>query len=376
MVRSTWRRIAGPGLVAIVAVGSLASTTTGARERPWDPPECPGTRPVGTDGSDAPAPWFRLDPVLDPNGALTGQRLVVGRMDGTGRRFVDLPPEAAATGPVGDAIVVATDDGSVSRVRALDVVAGCATTLDTSTDVIRRATIAPDWRSVVEARVDRRTRADLGVWRRTLDGRAGATRWLAPIEVDPRFGRTWSTDLVWSETGTELAIQSCGELACRTRVVATDTDSVGLVDDPDLGPAIGLADGRLVAYLACRGMPCPIVAVDVGTRARWTLAHDAGPAVLTQTDAGPRLVHRAGSGTGATLRSVALDGGDDRPLGPVPGGLDLLADPSWSEAGAGGPDGWVVLVPGGRMPRDPADSGPVLRHALDGRSATSDEVSR
>lgn len=383
MVRSAWLRSAGPGLVAIVAAGLLASTTIGARERPWDPPECPrpdaavqSTIRAGSGATGDPEPWFRLDPLLDPSGALAGQRLVVGRMGGPGRRHVDLPPESAAVGPIGGAIVVTTDDGSVSRVLALDVVAGCATTLDTSTDVIRRATVAPDGQSVIEARVDRHSRADLGVWRRALGDRAPASRWLEPIAADARFGRTWSTDLVWSTAGTDLAIQSCGELACRTRVVATASDDIRLVDDPDIGPSIGLADGRLVAYLACRGTPCPIVAVDVRTGIRRTLVADAGPAVLSQTEDGTRLVHRVGRGAEAALHSLALDGGDVRILGLIPVGLDLLTDATRSESGAGAPAGWVVLVPDGRVPRDPTGPGPVLRHALDGRSITSDEVSR
>jgi hypothetical protein len=158
--------------------------------------------------------------------------------------------------------------------------------------------------------------------------------------------------------------------------VATATDDIRLVDDPGIGPSIGLADGHLVAYLACRGTPCPIVAVDVRTGIRRTLVADAGPAVLNQTEAGPRLVHRVGGGAEATLHSLALDGGDGRILGHIPAGLDLLTDPTRSESGAGGPAGWVVLVPGGRVPRDPTGPGLILRHALDGRSITSDEVSR
>ena len=37
---------------------------------------------------------------------------------------------------------------------------------------------------------------------------------------------------------------------------------VRLVDDPALGPLVGLAEGRLVTYAACRGLPCPIWSVD------------------------------------------------------------------------------------------------------------------
>ena len=75
MVRSTWLRRAGPGIVALGAVAVLASTTLGARTRPWVPPDCldaVGRTDVsaramrgGVDRPPSRAPWFRLDPVLD-----------------------------------------------------------------------------------------------------------------------------------------------------------------------------------------------------------------------------------------------------------------------------------------------------------------------
>jgi hypothetical protein len=88
-----------------------------------------------------------------------------------------------------------------------------------STDVIRNGIVAADGVSIVESRVDRRTRADLGVWRRPLD--AGApVRVLPPIGPDARFGPTWLTDLAWSDDDTTLVVGSCGETACRYRLVA------------------------------------------------------------------------------------------------------------------------------------------------------------
>ena len=235
---------------------------------------------------------------------------------------------------------------------------------------------APDGRSLIEVRVDRRSRADLGIWRRPLGGRGPTTRWLEPIGVEPRFGRTWSTDLVWSATGTELAVQSCGELACRTRIVATATEASSWWPTRTSVRPSASRTGASWRTWPVAGLPCPIVAVDVGTGIRRILAVDAGPAVLTATEAGPRLVHRTRTEAGSFLRSVALDGSDDRMLGAIPDGLDLLAEPAWSAAGTGRPAGWVVLAPAGRMPRDPADAGPVVRHALDGRSAALEEVTR
>lgn len=386
MVRSAWLRRAGPGIVALGAVGMLTSTTLGARDRPWVPPECFGDAPLHDIQARAArssglvkageAPWFRLDPVLDATGTLVGQRMVVGRVDGVGERSLALAPESFAAGPFGAIVLAGTDDGSGSRLLAVDVVAGCATVLDTSNDVIRRATISPDGRSVFEFRVDRRSRTDLGIWRTHLDRDGTANPFIPAIGADGRFGQTWSTEFLWTVDGTELAIQSCGEAACRTRVVDPATGALHQLDEPDLGPAVGLADGRLVSYLDCRGLPCPIVAVDLSSGARRTLAPDAGPAVVIATDDGARLVHERGAGPGAVLRSVTLDATETRDLGAVPAGLSLQMDASRSAAGLDAPSGWVLLTPQGRMTVDRAAPAAILRHVLDGRSAAVDEVTR
>lgn len=384
MTRSAWLRWAGAGIVALAAVGALASTTLGARDRTWDPPDCAGdaggvpsrAEAGGVAAASGDRPWFRLDPYLDSSGALAGQRLAVGRADGRGRRTLDLGPESFAAGPFGTIVLAGTDDGSRSRLFALDVLAGCATAIDESADVIRRATVSPDGRSVVEFRVDRRSRADLGTWRRRLDVDAPVARIAPPIGGDGRFGRTWSTDFLWSAGGTELAIQSCGETACRTRVLDPASGVLHLIADPDLGPALGLADGRLIAYLACRGLPCPVVAIDVADGRRRLLASDAGTAVLIDSEAGPLLVHERVVGARATLRAVPLDSTPARDLGSAPDGLGLQSGGMSAAAGFAVPFGWILLAPEGRMPLTSGAPSPILRHVLDGRTAAVDEVTR
>src|SRR4029078_5731787 len=91
MVESRALRWIGPGVVALGAVGFIASTTLGAGVRPWVPNACAGSPRdlVATARDRQPAaladvrgaPWYRLDPVLDRLWALAGQRLTIG-LDG------------------------------------------------------------------------------------------------------------------------------------------------------------------------------------------------------------------------------------------------------------------------------------------------------
>ena len=101
MVGHRWGRTLAPGIVAIGATAALVASTVAARDRPWTPAACAGDGAVRvTDARIAaprdPAgiagePWFRADPRLDGNGALAGQRLVVGRRGGGEPATIDLP---------------------------------------------------------------------------------------------------------------------------------------------------------------------------------------------------------------------------------------------------------------------------------------------
>ena len=371
MVESRWFRRAGPAVAALVAVVVIASSTLGAPARTWVPEACSGAARVGNSVTGA---WYRLDPVLDA-GARIGQRLAVGRAGDRGARQLDLDAESFATGPVGGTILVGTDDGHRSRLSLVDVARACAWAVAESLDVIRTAMLAPDGISLFEYRVDRRTRADLGLWQRSLDGSTPPSRVLPPIVADARFGPTWLTDLIWSDDGHALAVESCGEVACRVRVLDPVIGDVQLVSDPDLGDLVGVAGDRLVAHGACRGLPCPLVSVDLSDGSTTVLDHAAGQAVLSRDAEGRSVVIHEVGASGRTLRILSLDGQRTEALDGDPDGRRLVARPARSGGAAEIGPGWILFGPDGRLPVDGAIR-PVLRHFPDGRTVPFDEVSR
>lgn len=385
MKESRWLRWVGPGLVALAAAGAVATTATGAPPRPWEAQACPETQATGI-GAEwstptgfaelALQPWYRMDPRLDGSGALEGQRLSVGLDRDRSGRFLDLPPESFAAGPFGRIVLVGSDDGTVSRLQALDVAGDCIRDLAESADVIRRATIDPTGAAIYEMRVDRATRADLGIWRRQLDGSTAPVQVLGPIPADVRFGRTFSTEFAWDVSGVRLAIQSCGEAACRTRVVDFVGGDVRTVDDAALGTMIGLAGSSLVTYQACPGLPCPILAVDVASGARTAIAAAGSGAVLASTPDGPRLVHEVFDGAGFALRAVSLDGAHALDLGAVDDGLRLISPAGLTGAATVVPEGWVLLGPDGRVPANGPRERAQLRQITDGTAVQLQEVVR
>jgi len=385
MVESRWLRSIGPGVIALGAVALLASTTHGGGDRPFAPNPCGGARADLVGAARDPGaptmaglrnePWFRVDPLLDRDGALRGQRLVTGLAGGRAPDAAELVSESFAAGPHGRIVLVGSDDGTTSRLVAFDVAGACAWTITEERDVIRRATIDRSGTRLYETRVDRATRADLGVWLRPLDG-GPARRVLPPLAPDTRYGRTFSTEFAWDVDGDRLAVQSCGEVACRTRVVEPVGGSPVTVDDPDLGTLVGLVGDLVVSYGACRGMPCPIVSTDLVTGERHVLVPDGGPAMVTTTPDGARLIHEVRAGPGRTLRSTALDGSSSTDLGPIPDDLGLLGPVTVAAAAIRLPDGWVLLGPDGRLPTERTSAVPQLRHIPDGTAVMLDEATR
>jgi hypothetical protein len=371
MVESRWFRRAGPAVAALGGIALIATTTLGAPGRAWTPEACAGAPRIG---ASAPGTWYRIDPVLDA-GTRTGQRLVIGRAGDRVTRVLDLDAESFAAGPFGGTTLIGSDDGRRSRLSLVDTARGCAWPLVASRDVIRTATLAPDGTALFEFRVARQTRADLGVWRRALDGSTAAARVLAPIAADARFGPTWTTDLVWSEDGRTLAVQSCGEISCRVRILNLRDGVIRLVADPALADLVGLDGDRLVAHGACRGLPCPLLSMDTVTGSTLTLDPGAGQAVLSRdADGRTVVVHEVGAG-GDDLRVVGLDGRGSYLLDGDPEGRRLVAGPGRSGSGAEHAPGWLLFGPGGRLPID-GSLRPLLRHVPDGRAVQLDEVSR
>jgi len=332
-------------LAAFVLLGaaslgaSAAAATPAAQGGPaWVPSPCPGG-PGGPPGDGT--AWYRLDPELDTTGTLAHQRLTVGAGTG-GQRTLVLAPESFASGPVGGRVLSGEDNGRTSTLRMVDPVRGCAVTVVVEADVVRSGVLAPDGRALYEHRVERQTRADLGVWRRSLgaDGQGGtAVRVLDPLPADDRYGPTFATDLRVASDGSVVA-SSCGQRLCRDR--ALDPRSGRVLSVEVAGPALGMADGRLVARAACAGYPCSITATDQDGRMT-VLVAEAGDAALAGSSS-PFLVFEAPGGSARILevrtgRSAGLRGtAGQRPLG----GGSLATD------GADAAPGNAVLAPGGR----------------------------
>ena len=111
-------------------------------------------------------------------------------------------------------------------------------------------------------------------------------------------------------TTTRSSSESCGEAACRYRLLPASGDVVTTIADPTLGTSVGLAAGHLVTYAACRGLPCPLVSVDIADRTRTTIHDAAGLAVLSRDEHGRSVIVHEIDADGGSLRSVGPDGGD------------------------------------------------------------------
>lgn len=337
MLRSAPRSVVA-AVIALVALGVTAQGSMAADAGPWVPPPCPSARNAPP-GGDAPVgTWYQLDPILDRTGTLAGQRLTVGSPAGPSRSL-RLPPESFASGPRGGFVLVGSDDGRGSRVSLLDPVLGCESQVAAGPDVVRSALLTPDESSIYEHRVDRTTRADLGVWRRPVNG-GGAVRVLRPLSADARFGPTFVTDMRLAGDG-RVIVASCGMRACRTRVLDPATGRVARVDGT--GPALGVSETALISLAPCAGFPCAIVATDLAGGRSTVLVDRANRAGLAG-DQGGLLLHEDAAGT---LRGVDLSSGDHFFISG--GGLAPLDLGSLATGGVEAREGLVALEPGGRV---------------------------
>ena len=355
MVEARWGRRLGPASLALVGILGIASTTLGAPDRATrPPPDCPSSPTAGI-GSGV--PWARLEPTL-VDGVRRGQRLDIGR--GPAAWALDLAPESFVSGPIDGRVVVGTDDGRGSSVSIIDTAAGCATLAATSPDVIRHATVEPAGQTLYEFRIRRADRMDLGVWRRAAGGRT-AERVLPPVGADAAFGPTWLTELGWSTDGRRLTVSSCGEVACRMRVLDLEDGSVQTIADPGVGSVVGLVDDALIVRGACRGLPCPLLRIDLPT-GRPAVLHEAAGAVELRRDAGGRPVVVVDPSDGRGPRAIDPVTAEVRP--PMPG-LDAGVLGSRPEFAVELPPGWFTVADA---------SGPLARRFDDPATRRLEEV--
>jgi hypothetical protein len=328
--------------VALVLSRFQAGAEAGGKTAPPVAGAC-GASPIAKDATGkpkrdvGPGSWWKLTERLDGAGAMAGRQLAVGR-GGSTALLLDLATETVASGPIGGVVVVASDDERRSEISLVSSLGACSWLVDQSADVVRGAILDPGDGSVLAHLVDRQTRADLGTWRfngkDALAQPALVAPALAPGAID---GPVWITDLRLDQAGHILAVQSCTDSGCLTRLF--DLRVPG--KDPTVlaggqGSLLGFAGKRLLTWAACPGFPCGIQSWDIAT-ARATVVLDRADAaavtpdgrfVVASTDVG--AVHtlriELGSGTRALIKGIS---GDDLllPVGvAATSGVQLGAD--------------------------------------------------
>jgi hypothetical protein len=305
-VRPRWIATAA---VFVTAAGLAAATqllpasNAGGVSPPSGLARCTVRPLAGPLGAQQPGAFFKLQATLDHDGTLVGRRLFVGRAGIVAATAV-LAPESAASGPVDGVVAVVEDDGARSTVE-LVATTGCGTVVLTSDAIVRRAIIDPIDGSLLLHEVDRASRADLGVWQLAV-GAIAPTRVVEPLPAGLVDGPVWATDLRLDPGGQTLAVQSCVDIGCVTRLV--DLAAPGrqpiVLRGASQGPILGFTRGRLVSWAACDGFPCPVLAWDPATGASTQLVSSAVAAGL--------------SGDGRNLLAVLVSAGADRAISVDP----------------------------------------------------------
>ena len=148
-----------------------------------------------------------------------------------------------------------------------------------------------------------------------------------------------------------------------------------MIADPSVGALIGLSGDRLIAHGACRGLPCPLLAIDVGSGRKTVLDAAAGRAVMGRDTHGrPAVIHEVGA-DGDTIRVILSDGHEVARFDLDPETGRLVANPAWSGGAIEHPADRIVVGPDGRLPID-GSAPEFLRYVVDGRPASLEEVVR
>ncbi len=379
------RSVDPPAAASQAACGS--ATQTAALAASWSPAGSSWTAvrlSEATGSASQPAkgaPWYRLEDRADRSGTLIGYTLEAGVLAAPSviRR---LPAESFGAGPFGSAVLFGEDDGARSELHLVRLDDGCQGLVLAANDIVRRATLDPTGTFVYYHLLDRSRRADRGIWRRSLADDQPAEQVMPPVEATTRddpFGPTFSTEFHWSLDGSLLAVQSCDAFHCRTRVLQPGTGEVRVYEMTGIGELLGLTDRELVAYEACRGLPCPIVAIDLATGESRSLTAAAGIARLAADGGGEGggegVVFEAVDATEYRLEAVNLATGVSRQVHAGDGRLRLVGPPSRSGRSLAVPRGWVELTSAAGAARGPIDGSRLLRIA-DGMTVDVTEVTQ
>ncbi len=245
-----WRR----ALVAVAMITSTALSSTQAAAGPprsaMPPPACADTSPAPP-GGKLPAP--ALEMVLDDRGWLVGHRLALSEAS-----TVSLGRVAFMEGPFGSRLVYGDLSGGHSMVTVLDAVRGCVEAGFSVPGIVFTATIDPSGTFLYHDLVDQVDRAEMGIWRHSLDGSIPATRAMPGVSANDPIAPVWANSFAWGPKG-DLAVQSCGVLECMTRSLGSVPGRLHFDRSPGQGALVGLAtDGPVFLDGECAIEPCPV----------------------------------------------------------------------------------------------------------------------
>lgn len=354
MSKRRWPVLLGPPLLFIAAVAAVVGLA--------GPPAKAGAAPSiarlaacapghGASAGPTNGAWWKTIDRTDATGALIGRQLFIG----SGTRAVaaaTLGVESSVSGPVDGLVVVTEDDGARSVVRLADVGGRCSITVDERSDVVRTAIIDPTDGAVFAHVVARGSRADLGTFR---FARTGAGHWSTTLVAGPltgalaaEVGQVYGTGLAVDAGSRHLAVQSCTDLACLTRIFDLGKPGAApvIVRGEDQGPMLGYAGQSLVTWSACVGYPCPMLAWDPGAARARQLTAGADAAALSRD--GRRLVAFVAGEAGGRLTEIAVGTGRSTRLQGIPAASRPLAMGPGATAGLEvGATEVALAIPGG-----------------------------
>jgi hypothetical protein len=331
MRKRRWWVLVGPPLLLAAAVGfALIGRGEAVASRGGTLPRftaCSSTAAAKGHGAE-PGTWWKTSDVLDASGRLIRRLLFVGKGHAASGR-IDLGVESAVSGPVDGVVVLASDDGARSLVRLVSVAGQCEVVIEDRADVVRTALLDTQGSVFVHV-VARDTREDLGTFRisPTADG-----HWRPELVTPPlagaladEVGLVYGTGLKLDRDGRHLAVQSCTDLACLTRIfdLANPAGAPVILRGPDHGPMLGFAGSDLVTWGACLGYPCPVFAWNTASGGHRQLSGQATSVAITAN--GRRLVIVEGGATGSRTIEVDTASGRSTPLRGLPAGLRAFGD--------------------------------------------------
>ena len=274
------------GAVVVLAMALALATFyggsgTGAQASAEPNPVCT-SKPAVDPRAGAAHAWWRITDRTDASGSLVGRLLEVGTASEP-NVSLQLDRESMASGPVGGIVVATSDDRASSTVLLVDAVAGCWWRAHSSVDVVRSAHIDVAANATLEHVIQRSDRADAGIWRITSGEASNGVLILKPLVARPAFGPIASTEVRLDPSGGMIAVQSCSDAACLTRIKPLDDPLAEpfVIDDPDQGQVIAYIGTQLITWQWCLGFPCPIVAWSTETGAMTTLVENVVAAAVT-----------------------------------------------------------------------------------------------